>query len=59
MPIAINPSITYCTHRPARMIAVMREDTMVTFLLNQSSATTVSHSMMPLAILKAAPVMLR
>ena len=49
MPMAVSPSITYCTDRPARMIAVMRENTMVIFSFSQPSAATVSHGMMLVA----------
>ena len=47
--MAVSPSITYCTDWPARMIAVMREETMVIFSFNQPYATTVRHRKMPVA----------
>ena len=53
MPMAFSPSMTYCTDRPARMIAVILENTMVIFSFSQPSATTVRHRMMPVATITA------
>ena len=44
-----SPSMTYCTESPARMMAVMRENTMVIFSFSQPLAGTVRHRMIPVA----------
>ena len=48
-----SPSITYCTDSPARMMAVMREKTMVIFSFIQPSARTVRLRITPVATITA------
>ena len=47
------PSSTYCTDSPARIIAVIREKTIVTFSLSQLSAITVRHRIRPVEAMTA------
>ena len=48
-----NLSMTYCIDSPARMMAVMRENTMVIFLFIHPSARTVRLRMTPVATIIA------
>ena len=51
--MAASPSTTYCNERPARMIAVMRENTTVIFSLSHPSAATAGYRLMPVANITA------
>ena len=54
--IAASPSMAYCTDSPARIMAVMREKTMVIFSFIQALSSTVRLRMAPVAAITASTV---
>ena len=59
MPVTVSQSMAYCTDKPARMIVVLCEKTMVFFTFSQPSAITNRCRMMQAATLKDASVIRR
>ena len=53
MIMVVSPSMTYCTDRPALMMAVIRENTMVTRSSSYRSATTVTVRIRPVSAITA------
>ena len=51
--MAVSPSFTYCTNSPAKMMAVMREKTMVILSFSQPYVRTVRYKIVPVVTIIA------
>lgn len=57
MQMVANQSMAYCTERPARMISVMCENTIVILLFSYPSANMVRHRIKPVPNITASSLL--